>query len=324
MSLEDDISDSCKVILDNVRSSFLNFSSTETPYSLYLTIRKSRMKSYKLGETSAQNEKVPVLAASTVDRATHEYLLKVKEDENNQLKKDLDASKDQNKLYEAKIQNLEVKVAKGEKEILYSREALGKKVSDTEALNLVIKNNKFENDRLSADIKHLKKVIKAEEKTVYNLENFKLNHQDKIKTLKADTIKLKAEKAELEKKLRILEKKSNSKISVIKEKQKPNSEAEKILLKNNSTTLNNSITTSQDMSSSMIRSSPSAADPVNKEVDSSNNEIILLDTAKPSPLGVESDNLKKAFNEAHTKSNESQVKLQKIIDDWVRERIDEG
>ena len=74
MSLEDDISDSCKVILDNVRSSFLN-SSTETPYSLYLTIRKSKMKSYKLGKT--QNGKVPVLADSGVYRATHEYILKV-------------------------------------------------------------------------------------------------------------------------------------------------------------------------------------------------------------------------------------------------------
>ena len=39
------VKNSCDFIINSVRNSALNFSSQETPYSLYLTIRKSFVKS---------------------------------------------------------------------------------------------------------------------------------------------------------------------------------------------------------------------------------------------------------------------------------------
>ena len=45
------IQDSCAHILRSVRNSKLNFACQETPYSIYLTIRKSWKKHYSIGDS---------------------------------------------------------------------------------------------------------------------------------------------------------------------------------------------------------------------------------------------------------------------------------
>ena len=53
----------------------------------------------------------------------------------------------------------------------------------------------------------MKKVLKAKEKEIYNLENVNLNQLDNIRRIKEDSKKLKVEKRGLEKQLKKFEKK---------------------------------------------------------------------------------------------------------------------
>ena len=91
MSTAEFIKYSCEQILSSVRCSNLNFSSTETPYSLYLTIRKSIPKNFHPRECSSQASKGVLSAAVCVDNSD----LKATEQENQQLKKLLSEAKDQ-------------------------------------------------------------------------------------------------------------------------------------------------------------------------------------------------------------------------------------
>ena len=66
------VQQSCESVLTNLRSSSLNYSVLETPFSLYLTVRKSLQKSYvatpknvvealEEAKVSKQNERVTFL-----------------------------------------------------------------------------------------------------------------------------------------------------------------------------------------------------------------------------------------------------------------------
>ena len=83
----------------------LNFSSTETPFSFYFTIRKTLAKIPKQKEFQAQTDKAYLNAGNDVQRFNDvsDNLIKAAQEEIYQLKKSLDASKDKIKLLEKKV-----------------------------------------------------------------------------------------------------------------------------------------------------------------------------------------------------------------------------
>ena len=118
------------------------------------------------------------------------------------MKKQLSESEDQIRIIQIQVEGIEVEAAKKIKELIHCKEITKKKDSEIDTLKHVIKNNKSDFDTLNADLKKVKKDTKFLEKNVYNLENVKLNQQDKSKALKEEKNKLKTEKMGLEKKLK--------------------------------------------------------------------------------------------------------------------------
>ena len=179
-------------ILNCVRSSNLNFATQETPYSLYLTIRKSKVKK--------NNQQSSILMN---DNHENEGLVKenlsLKETLQN-LKRNLDASEDFTIKLEEKLASAEAKVLKAYKENL-------KKDDEMKTLKNVIKNNNEDIFNLECEKRELKKDMK---KKVHDLEKSNLAHLNSIETLKQEVKKQKDEKLKLDKKIKQLEKKVKS------------------------------------------------------------------------------------------------------------------
>jgi rubrerythrin len=130
MSPEEIIRNSCEQIQNSVRYSNLNFSSTETPFSMYFTIRKSLAMIPKSREQQSETDKVSLLHVNDVS----DNLIKAAEDESYQLKKMLDASKDQIKLLKTKVEAADVKVSKKDQELHQCKETMNKKDCEIDAL----------------------------------------------------------------------------------------------------------------------------------------------------------------------------------------------
>ena len=179
-------------IINCVRSSNLNFATQETPYSLYLTIRKSKVKK--------NNQQSSILMS---DNQEVEGLVKenssLKENFQN-LKRNLDASEDNTKMLEEKLASAEAKVLKAYKENL-------KKDDEMKTLKNVIRNNNDVISNLECEKRELKKDMK---KKVHDLEKSNLAHLNSIETLKQEVKKQKDEKLKLDKKIKQLEKKVKS------------------------------------------------------------------------------------------------------------------
>ena len=181
------ISKSCEQILESVRTSSLNYSSRETPFSLYLTIRKSSVKA----PNSSHQTSVGVQSVAVTDA---ENFLKTVIAENAQLKEALKQS----------FNDLEVSreaLKKRDYEVEQCREEQKNKDSDFDTLKCVVKKKNAELDTLNSELKKAKQTLKSRDKEVYNLENVKMNNLDKIKALKDDFNKLKKEKTVLEKQI---------------------------------------------------------------------------------------------------------------------------
>ena len=142
MSPEESINDSCEQILKSIRSSNLNFYSTETPFSMYFTTRKSMAKILHPNKCSPQTR-----------RSDYDDIVKATEAENQQLKKQLSEFEDQIRIIQIKVEGIEVEAAKKIKEIIHCKEITKKKDSEIDILKHVIKNNKSDFDTLNADLK---------------------------------------------------------------------------------------------------------------------------------------------------------------------------
>ena len=86
-------------------------------------------------------------------------------------------------------------------------EVLNKKDDEIKLLKASNKNSASETERVNAEIRNVKKILKSKDKEIYNLENLNGNQQESIKALKIDSNRNKTEKIKLEKKLKSLEKK---------------------------------------------------------------------------------------------------------------------
>ena len=106
---------------------------------------------------------------------------------------------------------LKAKVDASTAEVInHNREAkklLDKKDDEIKALKSSIRNGTAESSRMNSEFKNLQKTLKAKEKEVYNLENYKTNQQETVKNAKREATNHKAEKVALEKRVKHLEKK---------------------------------------------------------------------------------------------------------------------
>ena len=186
--------ENCGRILQTVRTCNLNFSCQETPYSIYLTIRKSWSK------RKHQQVHEPVHQAYQHDRqnlleATNSEVVSLSE---------LAAVK-------SKLKASESLTSKAAAEVINHHETvkglLNKKEDEIKLLKTSIKNKVSECEMANAELKNIRKTIKSKEKEVYNLENVKLNQQETISSMKMDSNRIKAEIVKLEKKIKLLEKK---------------------------------------------------------------------------------------------------------------------
>ena len=202
------IRNSCEQILESVRSSTLNYSSTETPFSLYITIRKSLVKVPNSEKSSCQ-------ASREAPSVEADKFLKVVMAENAQLKEaleksnlDLKVSKEVINTLDSTVATLQSAMKKRNHEDEKCREAQIKKDNDIDTLKGVIKKKNAELETQNTKMKEIRQNIKSKEKEVYNLENVRLNNLDKIRALKDDLSRVKSEKTKLEKQLINKEKKA--------------------------------------------------------------------------------------------------------------------
>ena len=143
-----------------VRSSNLNFACQETPYSLYLTIRKSKVKK------THQQSSIPVIENQEIEGLVKENL-SLKESLQN-LEGKLDASEDTTKVLEKKLATAEAKALKACKENI-------KKDDEIKSL----KNNNTYISKLECEIREHKKDLK---KKVHAFEKSNLAYKIPTKT----------------------------------------------------------------------------------------------------------------------------------------------
>ena len=186
---------SCEILLNNLRKSNLTFVLQETPYSLYLTIRKKFIKKFaepsltENRKTEASNENETLKAELVQAKLTCKKL------------------KETNKVLENKIKSTEVElVTIREKQ----KKALDVKQDEIKVLKDVIKNSNTEKSSIRDELSQSKKVVKKKEKEIYSLERKVENMIENVKGLKESIYGLKNEKSKLEKSIKNIEKKSQT------------------------------------------------------------------------------------------------------------------
>ena len=197
-------------IINSVRSSNLNFAHYETPFSIYLTIRKSQVKNYHHHEQGLHPCSSEV-SASSIGRQNEELVKETSFKESiRELQGKLDASEERAKVSEEKVASAEAEVLKAYDQIGKSKEYLSKKDDEIKSLKNVIKNKNKEISKLEAEKSDLGKVTKMKEKEVNDKEKSVLAHQNSMKALKEEVKKLKNDKNALNKKIKQLEKDAKS------------------------------------------------------------------------------------------------------------------
>ena len=200
---------SCDKIMAEVHKSKLHYLVQESPFSIYLTLRKKFTPEAYQANNSFATE------VSTVTNISSDKLAQVIK-ENASLKTDLEnvhsefaASKDIIEELESKIDSAESSEYKHHKEIQQWKLSLEKKEDEVIALNKSLKANNQDISTMKGENNQMKKVLKAKEKEIYNLDNVNLNQLENIRRIKEDSKKLKVEKTNLEKQLKKFEKKKS-------------------------------------------------------------------------------------------------------------------
>ena len=156
---------SCDLITNSLRKSSLNFSLQETPFYIYITVRKSFSKQRfpidsDFPEDKASNDLRKLRDQSDLDRATIEKYVA------------------QNESDRDTIEILESKVEKGESELYNSiandKISIQKNHVEIDVLKGVLKNKNAEYSKL----------VKAHEKEIYRVEQLNENQGDTIINLR--------------------------------------------------------------------------------------------------------------------------------------------
>ena len=157
---------SCENILNSVRSSNLNFSSSETPFSIYITIRKSHTKLPNSYED----------IGGPIDNIS-ESEIKLVKTENAKLKDKLEASErdiedsyDLINSFKAQKDESQATLKKHALADKEHKEIIKKKEDEILILKGVLKGRHFENDALNGKVRKTKDILKSKEKDVIILK----------------------------------------------------------------------------------------------------------------------------------------------------------
>ena len=185
-------------IISSVRSSNLNYSYQETPFSLYITIRKTKVKR--------------VHASGDHQSGQQDFKHNV-ELENLSLKSCIRDLEEKIDAYENNLKKLEGKVTSSEAEALHvyeeikkEKDKVDKKDDELESLKNANENYNFIIAKLEAEKIELNNTIEKKEKEVYDVEKTNEGCQNAMKKLKEEVTKFKEEKNELERQNEQLEK----------------------------------------------------------------------------------------------------------------------
>ena len=188
--------DQCSRILAEIRSSNLHYLVQESPFSMYLTLRKKFTKKSTKSDQKVQTS--PSEIQNLEDKVN-----KLRDEKNSleellkQTELECEASKDVVKLFEEKLEKAESEFLK---QCTNFKEIKDDNVSETKLLKVTVKNANEEIKKLKKDLSEANKVIKTNEKNIYNLEQNLESTQEKNKILKDENNKFKLDKKKSEKK----------------------------------------------------------------------------------------------------------------------------
>ena len=205
----------CDQVLQTLKYSNLNFVVQETPFSAYITIRKSFISGKVFNPDSGDISFAP----SSKKKITEEKEL---------LETRIRELETENENYASDLHNVSMKLEKAKKELsnaLFEKETSdkNKRVSDkhleeniceNKILNNSIKKFDVEKQNLQNEIKTLRKDLKMKEKEIYRLQGIEDNSKDTIKRLKNKNSELTSEKKNFEKSKKKSEKKACKVVNV--------------------------------------------------------------------------------------------------------------
>ena len=194
------IHETCEKILADIRGCKLNFYCQETPYSIYLTIRKSWSRHHHPVKNLPEQKQQPF----DLDLQSLE-ITSVKADCEN-LRAELESIK-VTKSEAINSLNDEIKTLKEEKKRFQkeTEELIFKKDEEIKALKHSYKAKNLDTEKVVTELNSLKKMLKAKDKEIYDLQKYKTNHQETLKSMKSETKELKSEKNKLLKQVTSLE-----------------------------------------------------------------------------------------------------------------------
>ena len=203
-------------IVSSARSSNLNFSYQETPYSIYLTIRKTKIKN-NIQTSSFQTNGSPENVLP--DKEAFEKENKFLKNSIDELKLNLNSSYDNTKILEEKVATAEAEAKKFFEEMKKWKEAAAKKDDEIKCLKNEVKNNNAAIFKVENEKTELQKNIKSKEKEIAEMEKLDQGHQITIKSLKEQTNEQIEEKTDMLNKLakenKDLEEKVNSLLDLL-------------------------------------------------------------------------------------------------------------
>ena len=189
------IQDLCGKILLSVRSSNLNYSCQETPYSIYLTIRKTWIKhhqpQYAL-QADEQCHRQPPESKSEIelkDREIHNLRSQVDD-----LKDKLKASKCAEDELRNQVDSAAVEVNRQKKE---TEKVVKKKDNEIDILKRSIQASTANHDKLCYELQNFKKTIKYKDDEIHNSETFKGKNLESLNIVKKEVKGLKTENKKL-------------------------------------------------------------------------------------------------------------------------------
>lgn len=177
----------CSNLLEAIKCSQLDFLLQETPYSVFLTIRKKYVKNFK--------------SANKDENLENERVTEDLKQENENLRNVAKEMTIKNEANENKVSILEKKLKKAEEDMLKHLEnETIQKVKLTDEINVLKNIKKKDNDniaRLTTDLSKCKGELKALQKALTNTEKKSENLENKVENLNARKCDIEKEKGKL-------------------------------------------------------------------------------------------------------------------------------
>ena len=187
----------CSKLLDGIKSSQLDFLLQETPYSVFLTIRKKYIKNFK--------------PASKDELFENESVIEDLKQENENLRNVAKEITIENEANKNKVTVLEKRLEQAEEDMLKHLEnEKNQKSKLTDEIDVLKKIKKKDNDsivRLTTDLSKSKSELKSLRKALANTEKMNENLRDKADNLNVSKCNLVKEKGKLVAEVKSLKKK---------------------------------------------------------------------------------------------------------------------